>query len=74
MRFTFPVCIALSVHCRNILSFRIIKWISDQVKWQIIWKMASYSFLLLVGIECMQIIRIVCLVIDWLSDWAGGRL
>ena len=24
--------------------------------------------------ECMQIIRIVCLVIDWLSDWAGGRL
>ena len=26
------------------------------------------------GIECMQIIRIVCLVIDWLSDWAGGRL
>ena len=34
--------------------------------------MASYSFLLLVGIECMQIIRIVCLVIDWLSDWPAG--
>ena len=28
----------------------------------------------LAGTECMQIIRIVCLVIDWLSDWAGGRL
>ena len=56
------------------LSFYSFKINADKKKWQIIGKMASYSFLLLAGIECMQIIRIVCLVIDWLSDWAGGRL
>ena len=66
MKFTFPVCTA--AHCTGEI------YCVQDHQMDLGSKEMTNNLENLAGIECMQIIRIVCLVIDWLSDWAGGRL
>ena len=66
MKFTFPVCTA--AHCTGEI------YCVQDNQMDLGSKEMTNNLENFAGTECMQIIRIVCLVIDWLSDWAGGRL